>query len=218
MKKTITTLLIITTLITLSFASQTNTFYLDPITYKDTSTKSNIELTANQKYQNQYKDLVKKLESLNHVKSFLVMKDGQLIVEEYFHSTKPEDSNNIHSASKSILSALVGIAIEEGYIKSIYQPISDFLPREYFIGQSRLKKKITIYNLLTMTSGLKWEEDVTEYQIQNEKDWAKGILSQKQDKYPGKSFNYSTGDTYLLGLVIQNATGKELKTYMEENS
>lgn len=67
-----------------------------------------------------------------------------------------------------------------------------------------------------MTSGLKWEEDVTEYQIQNEKDWARGILSQKQDKYPGKSFNYSTGDTYLLGLVIQNAIGKDLKTYMDE--
>ncbi len=156
------------------------------------------------------------LEETGFVRSFIILHEGVVISENYYGNSKYNHSENIHSASKSMLSALVGIAIQEGYIDSCTQSISDFLPCEYFRGEHSEKKSITIEHLLTMRSGLFWEEDETEYSISDSKNWVKAILSQKQIFTPGVEFNYSTGDTHILAAVVTNASGMPLNEFAEQ--
>ncbi|NQU85925.1 MAG: serine hydrolase [Mariniphaga sp.] len=137
--------------------------------------------------------------------SFLLIRDGKILSEKYYNGSNPSHSNNVHSASKCIISALIGIAIDKGYINGINQKILEFFPD--YIPNEALKEDITIEHLLNMTSGFTWEEDYTEYFIENEEDWVKAILDLPMDSAPGTVFNYSTGNIHLLSAILQKATG-----------
>jgi CubicO group peptidase (beta-lactamase class C family) len=162
-----------------------------------------------------FADLAIALEAYDHIRSFIVIQDKIIIYEQYLNNTKPTDANNIHSASKSFLSALIGIAVEEGYIDHIDQSISDFLPEEYFYDDNSDKVDITIRHLLTMTSGFKWTENFTEYTLFDEQDWTNSIIDLPLSSTPGSNFNYSTGNTYLLGVIIANSTEMTLRDFSE---
>jgi CubicO group peptidase (beta-lactamase class C family) len=136
--------------------------------------------------------------------SFLVVRGDRLVYESYFHGATAASAKNIHSASKSILSALTGIAIDEGLL-SLDTKIGDVLPQ---YSMSAGKKNITVQNLLTMKSGLNWYEDDTEYDLQD--NFVQEILDLQLRYTPGTHYNYSTGDAHLLGAVLANATGESL--------
>ena len=153
------------------------------------------------------KRAVKRLARKKYLNSFIIIRNNTIILEEYFNGSKFNHSNNIHSASKSILSTLIGIAIKKGYITGPSQKISQILPPEFFIGLDSKKRDLTIKDLLTMNSGIKWKEDSTEYKIQNSNSWIKEILSLPFEKNGQKSFNYSTGMSHLLSAVLTHATG-----------
>jgi CubicO group peptidase (beta-lactamase class C family) len=137
--------------------------------------------------------------------SALVIRHDRLIAERYYHGSGAQRSNNVHSVSKSILQALVHIAIAKGYIGSLDDPVADYLP-EYFGNASPEKKKITIRHLLTMTSGLDWTEDSTESRVEKASDWVQAILSRSLVSAPGTTHNYSTGNTHIVSAVLQKAT------------
>jgi CubicO group peptidase (beta-lactamase class C family) len=137
--------------------------------------------------------------------SLLVVRNGVIVAERYYNGSAANQSNNVHSVSKSILPALVGIAIEQGRIRGLDQPIYQLLPARYELTGE--KRKITVRHLLTMRTGLAWTEDWTEYRIEEERDWVGAILAQEQVNRPGAAFNYSTGDTHLLSAVLTEATG-----------
>jgi CubicO group peptidase (beta-lactamase class C family) len=141
--------------------------------------------------------------------SILIVRNDHLAVEEYFHGSARDHSNNVHSASKSMLSALVGIAIDQGHIEGLDQKISDIIP-QYFVGASDLKKSITVRNMLQMEAGLDWTEDETEWDVARQPDWVQAILSRDLIHNPGDVFNYSTGLTHVMAAVIQKATGMSL--------
>ena len=136
----------------------------------------------------------------------LVVRDGKLVAERYGNGSAADHANNIHSASKSVMSALVGIAIREGYIKSVDQKVADFLPA-YFDDGDTDKAQITVAHLLTMSAGLSWSEDLTEFEIQTEEDWVAAIVSRTLMDTPGSAFHYSTGLTHVLSAVLSAATG-----------
>lgn len=138
--------------------------------------------------------------------SVLVVRDGKLVAERYNDNSAADHANNVHSASKSILSALVGIAIREGYIKSVDQKVAEFLPA-YFDDGNADKAQITIAHLLTMSAGLAWREDLTEFAIQTEEDWVAAIMGRALMDTPGSAFHYSTGLTHVLSAVLSAATG-----------
>src|SRR6185437_7521259 len=98
-------------------------------------------------------ELLKTLEELKSV-AFLVIKDGAIVHEEYWDGYSDSSISNSFSMAKSYVSALAGIALQEGKIKSIEDPVGDYLP-EFNEGD---KKKIKIRHLLTMSSGLNWDE------------------------------------------------------------
>lgn len=154
--------------------------------------------------------LAKRLSGRKQSLSLLVVRGGVLVWEQYFNGSAAFHSNNIHSASKSIMSALVGIAQQKRCL-NIDQPITDFLRS----GQANAAK-ITIRHLLQMTSGLEWIEDVTEEEVELEADWVRHILGLKAGA-PGKRFNYSTGNTHLLSAVLSRAVKMDVSAFAQKN-
>lgn len=163
------------------------------------------------------------------VHSMLIFKDGKLVFEEYFTgysyqwdgpdyhgelvSWDRDILHCVHSVTKSITSACIGIAVDKGLIQSVHQPIFDYLP-EYRHLATDGKDKITIEHLLTMTSGLDWEEwGIPYYSEDNpiigiwfsEKDPVTYILDSDMIAEPGTSFAYYGGNMILLGEILKNA-------------
>ena len=102
----------------------------------------------------QFVGALRAAESLPRLYSLLVSQDGQLILEEYFNGKGPNQTANIKSVSKSLLSTLVGIAIDQGHIESVDQPISDFYDELLTTDSDDARHSITIGNLLSMQAGL----------------------------------------------------------------
>lgn len=204
-------------IIIISYKIYGNNFYTENITRTDKPIGKEWPEANSERYSkdNEYlKKAVVKLKSKGFVRSFIIVHRNSLVLEEYFHGAKKGDSENIHSASKSILSALVGIAVEEGYINSLNNYITDYLPPEYF--KEDIHSDITIRDLITMSSGIKWTEDSTEYTISKENNYIKVILARGRAFEPGDGFNYSTGDTHLMSAVLTYATGMPIKEFAEK--
>lgn len=154
------------------------------------------------------------------VYAVVTAKDG-VIIDEYYQDGYDENSAYpFHSASKSITSALMGIAIEQGYIESIDDPLSNYLPQVLEQEDTR-KHQITLRHLLTQTSGLEWYEWGGGYsnwgEFRSADNWVDYILSQNLVYEPGTMFNYSTGNTHLLAAALEQATGRPLMDYAKEN-
>lgn len=163
------------------------------------------------------------------VHSILVFKDGKLVFEEYFDGhVFNYDSTNHHgelvtfdgtmlhdvmSVTKSITSICIGIAVDKGFIKSVDESIFEYLPDHQHL-QTDGKDKIAIEHLLTMTSGLEWNEWALPYANKNNdavaiyyaEDPVTFILSKPLNGEPGRSFNYAGGNNILLGEILRNAT------------
>jgi len=149
--------------------------------------------------------------------AFLVARDSLLLFEKYWEGYGPQSHSNSFSMAKSIVGLLVGCAIDDGYISSLDQPVGDFIP-EFSMGD---KAKITIRHLLTMSSGLSWDEAYaslfsTTTQAYYGKFLRELVLNQSVIAEPGKEFNYLSGDTQLLSIIVAEATGMSVGEYMSE--
>ena len=157
------------------------------------------------------------LAALPYTSSFLVIRGDALVFERYYHGSARNRSANVHSASKSIWGAAIGIAIDQGRIPGVDAPIAALLPPRYVAVMSREAKAITVRDLLTMTSGNRWEEDTTEAQIQRTPDWTAALLRLPRAATPGTRFNYDTGDTHLSSAVLTAATGTTACEFIHRN-
>jgi len=171
------------------------------------------------------------------VHSMLIFKDDKLVFEEYFagHDYQWDGPNHhgelvnwnwsmphhIHSDTKSITSACIGIAIDEGFIESVNQSIFDYLPEHQHLNTDG-KEKITIKHLLTMTSGLKWPEWSAPYSsLDNpeigiwfsEKDPLSFVLEKPLIGEPGTYFNYCGGNMKVLGEILRYASNMSLDDF-----
>ncbi|MFD2822444.1 serine hydrolase domain-containing protein [Lacinutrix iliipiscaria] len=147
--------------------------------------------------------------------AYVIIKNDSIWFEKYYDGFNATSKTNSFSMAKSITSALLGKAIMEGHIKSLDQPVSDFYP-EYSYA------KTTVGDLSSMASGLDWVEHYTSpfsvtARANYDDDLAETILNQKVVKTPGKEFEYLSGSTALLGMVIQKATKKPLAQYLSES-
>ena len=144
------------------------------------------------------------------IHSILIVRHGRLVLDAYFWPFTPEMKHIVHSCTKSISSALIGIAIEKGYIQSVNQPIRDFFP-ELAAGTDDLKKSITIKDLLMMASGLDCKDSFLYgwaglAAMAASRDWAQHVLDLPTVASPGSRFEYCNGVSYLLTVILQNAT------------
>ncbi len=161
--------------------------------------------------------LQNKLEELKST-GFLIVKDGEIITEKYFQNYSDSSLTNSFSVAKTFVTMLLGKAIEEGYIKNLNQPITDFLP-EY--KNDSLAMTCTVGDLSAMTSGFNWNENY--YSPLNETTKAyygenleKQILETNFNSISGEKFEYKSANTILLGIIISRATKKTLSEYLSE--
>jgi CubicO group peptidase (beta-lactamase class C family) len=158
--------------------------------------------------------ILRKIEEMPYLKSLIILKNGEVIVEKYINGGGPDQIQDIRSASKSVLSAILGIAIKDGYIDSIDQKIIDFFP-EYITD--KLDPKIydlSIRHLITMKSGFNIKETAKAYQqLYKSSDWVEHILHLPFRAAPGEKFNYNSFNTHLLSATISKATGMSTLGY-----
>lgn len=150
------------------------------------------------------------------VQSLVIQKSDTIIYQEYRGSVSGNDPTNIKSASKSILSLLVGIAIEEGFLEGVDQPIGEFFPDYFEENPDSAKAAITIKDLLTMRSGLETTSFRNYGRWVTSSNWVEFILDQPFTEEPGGRMVYSTGTSHLLSVIITKATGMSTRAFANE--
>ena len=146
--------------------------------------------------------------------AFLIIKNDSIWYESYADGYSATSKTNSFSMAKSVTSALLGKAIRDGYIKNLEQPVADFFPQ--------FDKRLTVGDLSSMASGLNWQEDYYNpfgmtAQSYLDENIRKIILDLKVVEQPGEKFKYLSGNTELLGMVIEKATKKSLSNYLSES-
>lgn len=166
-----------------------------------------------QKLSAQLLDTLEKYETT----SVLFIQHDSVKTERYWNGITDTTRSNSFSVAKSFVSALIGRAVQLGYIKSIDQPVGDFL-KEYSIGE---KSRITIRHLLMMSSGLDWDEAYSSLWSQTTEayygtDIEKQMLGLQVKQKPGMYFEYQSCDTELLAMVLVKATKMPLSEFFEK--
>ena len=165
----------------------------------------------------------KETEALNKINkdmgtiAYVIIKNDSIWFENYYDGFGEDSKSNSFSMAKSYVSGLMEKAIEQGYIKSLDQPVSDFFP-EFSEGKAA---RMTVGDLSSMSSGTNWDEayysplSITTRAYFDD-DLEKVILGLKVVDEPGQVYKYASGDTQLLAMVIEKATGKKMYDYLSE--
>ena len=160
--------------------------------------------------------LLKELEDFQSV-AFLVVKNDSVAYERYWDGYSDSSLSNSFSMAKSVVGILIGIAVDESKIKSIDEPVGDFIPK-FKEGENA---KLTIRHLLIMSSGLNWDESYSSLTSKTTEAYYgkrlnKLMLSLKVINEPGKNFDYMSCNTQILSMVLKKATGKNISEYASE--
>ena len=145
----------------------------------------------------------------------VIIRNG-VMVDEYYKDGYDENSVfTLQSTSKSVTSAILGIAIDKGYIEGVDVPISNYFPQILESG-SEYKNQITIWHLLTHTTGLEASDTANWNEWLASDNWVDYVLNSPAVSRPGTVFNYFTGNTHLLSAIIQEATGQTAYEFGKE--
>lgn len=153
--------------------------------------------------------------ALPRLTGILVAQDGRVVAEEYWRGGAAGRRTNIKSASKSVLAALVGIAVGEGKLRAD-QPIAEILPEHFGPGTDPRKRAITVGHLVSMTAGLESTSFGNYGEWVQSRDWVRDALRRPLEAAPGERMIYSTGSTHLLSAVLTRATGTSTWAYAVE--
>jgi CubicO group peptidase (beta-lactamase class C family) len=149
------------------------------------------------------------------ISSFLISQDMKIVYQYYKNKKMVNKLFHIHSSTKSILSILIGIAIDRGKIGSIQDSIA-----EYLHNVPEDKRQITIEHLLTMTPGWEWGEfgewGGRPFPMINSKEWVKFVLERDMEISPGIKMTYNSGASHLLSAILQEAIGETAASYAEK--
>lgn len=154
------------------------------------------------------------------VTGLIVIKDNSIVYENYYKGNNSESLTIAWSVSKSFVGALIGIAVEEGFINNIEEYAIDYIPEL----KDSAYENVTIKNLLQMSSGVSWNENYSDYNSDVNRfgrvmafgqSFGDFIFTLEKDKAPGTYHRYNSSDTQLLGMIISRATGVSLSEYLE---
>jgi CubicO group peptidase (beta-lactamase class C family) len=168
-------------------------------------------------------DMIEEIKNNNYsIDSVSVIRNGYMILDAYFYPFSKDLRHNIHSCTKSIMSILIGISIERGYIKSVDQPITDFFPDITIDNLDDNKRSITLEHLLKMASGLDCRDSYLYewrglFEMKNSDDWAQHVLDLPMAVPPGEKFEYCNGVSYLLSIIINTTTKMKTIDFAKKN-
>lgn len=157
------------------------------------------------------------------IHSLLIVKNGVLVHEAYFEDHERNSLQTVYSITKSVSSALIGIAIDRGLIDSVEDTVLSFFPQYNY--QDPNKQKINLSHILTLTSGLSWDEKTypysdsrnTETQMVATGDWMKFVLERPMQSDPGTEWVYNTGSVHLLSGIIKHTSGMHSDEFAEQH-
>ncbi len=159
------------------------------------------------------------------VRSILIIRHGYLVYENYFGIPDRENqTSNIYSCTKSVTSALIGMAIDQGYL-DVDDLLVDVFSALTIQNLDSRKEAITVENLLTMTSGLPWDEWTYPYGNSNNdwdrmttsSNWVEFVINRPMDYTPGAQWVYNTGGSHLLSAIVDETTGMSTQLFAETN-
>ncbi len=171
--------------------------------------------------QRRLHDLTDKIHAgiYQNIDSILIVKDGKLVFEEYFSGNSAQSDLNrrhpLHSATKSVASALIGIAIDKGMIESVDEKMTAVFPEHRQLLEAKGIGHLTLAHVLSMTSGFEWNESAVNYMdprnpfhqlVQHEKGLAGYVLGRPIRYRPGVRFTYDSGQSLLLGAILEKKT------------
>lgn len=148
--------------------------------------------------------------------SLLIVRHGYLVYEKYYSGMTRDNANPVYSVTKSVTSALTGIAVQKKLLQGVNQRISDLLPEYFTKVDNQQKRDITVEHALTMTGGLRSTDDDFG-SFYRSSDWAQDTLSQPLTAKPGTKFGYNTGLPQFLSVIIAKNSGMSLRKFAEEN-
>lgn len=157
------------------------------------------------------------------IDSITIIRNGYLVADIYMYPSTPDKKHAIHSTTKSITSTLIGIAIDKGYIKGTEQQLIEFFPETAINNLDNEKRKITLANLLTMSSGFenKNNPEINSWlglnEMQATSDWTQYALDRPMTAEPGNTFAYSNADSFLLTAILQKQTGVDSLSFAHDH-
>jgi CubicO group peptidase (beta-lactamase class C family) len=156
------------------------------------------------------------------IDSVLVIRNGYMVADAYVHPFRPGSRHVIRSCTKSVVSALIGIAIDKGYIKGVDQPVLELFPERTTANLDANKKAMTLEDLLTMTSGLDCQDSYLYRwrglnEMRTSDDWVQFALDLPMREEPGTRFEYCNSASFLLSAIIQNTTSVSASAFAQEH-
>ncbi|PEK76130.1 serine hydrolase domain-containing protein, partial [Bacillus toyonensis] len=151
-------------------------------------------------------------EDYKNINGMLVVHKGNVVFENYYNGYGPDDAYHVASVTKTVISALIGICIDKGYIKSVDQKVIEFFP-EYNVKSS----EVTVRHLLTMTAPypfVDWQEPLEE--LCTQQNWVQYTLNRMGNGGEIGSFKYSSAGAHVLSAIISSATGKSACEFANE--
>ena len=195
------------------------TAFIDDHPYFKNNVISNSDNVQEWSFHSEYNEIssTKRLDSLNQslgTAAFLIIKNDSIWFEKYYDNYNKLSRTNSFSMAKSIVTALMFKAIQDGYLENINQPVADFFPQ--------FDKRLSLGDLSSMASGLNWDENYfnpfgSTARAYFGDDIRKQVLELEVVETPGEEFEYLSGNTQLLGMVLEKATGKSLSQYLSES-
>ncbi len=148
--------------------------------------------------------------------SLLVIRNGYLVSETYWGSFKPGTRHELYSCTKSFVATLIGIAMDKGYIDRTDHRVVDLIRRSFANADSQ-KQAMTLEDLLTMRSGLDWQEGDSVYRsMYQSRDWIQFVLDKPMAYPPGTQFNYCSGCSHVLSALLQQTTNRNARDFAEQ--
>jgi CubicO group peptidase (beta-lactamase class C family) len=148
--------------------------------------------------------------------ALLVVRSGRLAFERYYGGHERDRSLNVRSVTKGMTAALIGIALDDGLIDSLDQPLGELIPVRIPAGADPLTPTITVRHLLTMTSGWAWDIGADYATITASPNWAELTLGLPVAYEPGTFYAYNTGGSHLLSVILQVVTGQKAADFAAE--
>ncbi len=162
------------------------------------------------------------LEEDYEIDSVTIIRNGYMVVDARTHPFNSTSKHNIYSCTKSVVSALIGIAIDQGYIEGLQQSVLSFFPQRTIVNRDANKEAMTLEHLLTMTTGFQCQDSYLYRwsglnQMRASEDWVQFVLDLPMEGEPGERFEYCNGASHLLLGIIQEMTGMSANEYAVEH-
>lgn len=148
--------------------------------------------------------------------ALLAARHGYVVFERYYGGQEPETPINVRSVTKSVTGTLAGAALRSGLLSGIEQTVGELIPGLIPEGADPLVAQVTLWQWLTMTSGLQWDAYGDWQRLLSAPDWVAMTLGLPVVGIPGQTYVYNTGGSHVLGVTVADAAGKPLEEYAEE--